>query len=340
MIIMILLLFAGTIYAVDQHQVGIYTGIGYSIQSVDTYDNIYDSVSVTTGINYRWNRFLSRDSINFFSIGLGVGGGVMFSNPRNSQEILNYNSLLELKLFAGYGVGLGEFKQHQVSILGVSFLPKFYGLLERDNYDKIGGTEVAWYDGFYMPISVGVYLPSYRYVKNRFFVGFQHSVNVIVYGNQNINVPKESLILSSLGYQFRFEAGLNYDTFSDYSDKYAVSLENTRVFIETNKGAVLISLFAKTELEDTKFVTVEMFALESADERTSIDKLIAYVSKIPVYNDQAQYTKYWKGRNIFDENMSGDKKVVYAVVKELNENGDILSEDSYVYGLREADENV
>jgi len=144
--------------------------------------------------------------------------------------------------------------QHQLSILGISFMPKFYGLLERDNFTQIGGTEAKWYQGFYIPISMGIYVPSYRYVHNRFFVGFQHSVNFIVSINQNINIPKDNLILSSFGYQFKLEFGLNYDSFSSIGIQK--KLEKTTVFVEINRNNILISLFTKVEKEESKFVTL------------------------------------------------------------------------------------
>lgn len=68
---------------------------------------------------------MSKESINYFSIRLSLGGGLVFTKLRGNQSILNYNSFLELELFVGYGVGLAEFKQHQMSILAVSLLRKF-----------------------------------------------------------------------------------------------------------------------------------------------------------------------------------------------------------------------
>lgn len=156
------------VYGTDQQQVLLYTGVRYSKQMLDRYQNIYDTLLVLTGIGYRWNKFLSRESINFFSIGLSFGGGAVFPKFRDNKSILNNNSFLELELFVGYGVGLGKYKQYQMSILGVGFLPRFYGLSERNDFTQIGSTKIEWSRKFYMPISVSVKLPSYRYIYNQF----------------------------------------------------------------------------------------------------------------------------------------------------------------------------
>ena len=50
------------IYGIDQHQVIVYTGVGYSKQILDKYQNVYDTPLVSTGIKYRYNKFLSRTS--------------------------------------------------------------------------------------------------------------------------------------------------------------------------------------------------------------------------------------------------------------------------------------
>lgn len=317
MLFLLIILSIIPIYSLDQHQVYLYTGVGYSQQILDTKENIYDTTSVDTGLGYRWNKFLSKESINYFSIGLGIGGGIIFPTLRGDQSILNYNSFLELELFAGYGVGLGKLKQHQMSILGVSFLPKFYGLLERNNFTQIGATEVEWYKGFYIPIFMGVHLPSYRYVNGRFFMGFQHSINFLIFGNRNLNVPKENLILNSLGYQFKLEFGLNYDSFSKGS--HGTVLDTTKLFIETNRSTILISVFIKSEKEETKYVIVELFALNEHKEKPETKNLIGYASKIPVYNGQSQFTKYWKdNENFFEEKMGIQKDMLYFVIKELD----------------------
>ncbi len=334
-LVFVILFIITNTYGVDQHQIGVYTSVGYSQQLVDLYENIYDTMPITLGISYRWNRFLSEESIHFFSVMLGLGGGAIFSKSRLNQEILNYNSLLELELFAGYGLSLGKYKEHQMSIVGVSFLPKFYGLIERDNYTQIGSTEVEWYKGFYTPVSVGIYLPSYRYVYNQFYIGFQHSVNFLVTGHQNVNVPEENLILRSRGYQFRMELGWNHDSFSSRSSRSIQKLEATRIFVETNRNTVLISIFAKTELEDTKFVTIEVFALDNFKKKTTTDNWIAYASKIPVYNGQAQFTKYWKSENFLGDTMNMNKKWLYIVVKELDSNGQLQREETQYYALKE-----
>ena len=189
------------VYSVDQHQVMVYTGVGYSKQIIDRYQNIYDTSLVSTGIKYRWNKFLSKKSINYFSIELGMGGGAVFPRLRNNIATLDYNSFLEFELSAGYGISLGKYKEHQVPIIGIGFLPRFYGLSERDDFTQIGSTEIEWSRKFYIPISLAVKLPSYRYIYNQFFIGFQHSITMLVYGHQNVNVPRDNLILQSIGYQ-------------------------------------------------------------------------------------------------------------------------------------------
>lgn len=160
------------IYGTDQHQVMIYTGVGYSKQMIDRYQNIYDTPLVSTGVKYRWNKFFSKTSMHFFSIEFGIGGGAIFPQLRNSTDRLNYNSFLEFELSAGYGISLGKYKEHQIPILGLSFLPRFYGLSERNDFTQIGGTEIEWSKSFYIPIFLAIQLPSYRYVYNQFFVGF------------------------------------------------------------------------------------------------------------------------------------------------------------------------
>lgn len=95
-------------------------------------------------------------------------------------------------------------------------------------------------------------------------MGFQHSVNFIVFVNQNINVPKDNLILSSLGYQFKLEFALNYDSFG-YGSLCKV-LESMTIFVKTNRDTILISLFAKVEKEETKSVTIKIFALNKQTE--------------------------------------------------------------------------
>ena len=312
------------VYGTDQHQVMLYTGVGYSRQMLDLRVNIYDTPLVSTGLGYRWNKFLSRDSINFFSIGLSLGGGLIFPKLRNGQLVINYNSFLELELFAGYGVGLGKLKQHQVSILGVGFLPRFYGLSERDDFTQIGSTEIEWFNKFYIPISVSVKLPSYRYIYNQFFIGFQHSVTMLVYGNQNINVPNENLILQSLGYQFQLELGLNYDNFS--SKNNGRSLQETTVFIETNNNGITISLFGKIQNENAKTATIEFFALEDTGATPTLTNLIGYASRIPILDSQVQFTKHWKGKNYFEEELITKKNILYIVIKEIDNDNNILQE--------------
>jgi len=85
---------------------------------------------VTTGIGYRLNAFLSKTSINFFSFSLG--GGVTFIKLRDSVKLLRYNSLVEFDLTINYGLRLGKYRQHQLSLFGFSFLLEIYGLLERN----------------------------------------------------------------------------------------------------------------------------------------------------------------------------------------------------------------
>ncbi|MGL5956321.1 MAG: hypothetical protein ACRC0X_06935 [Brevinema sp.] len=331
MFLILLILLSSLTYSLDQHQLYLYMGLGISQQRLDLRDNIYDTIGLGVGLGYRWNKFLSEESINYFSIGLGIGGGMIFPRSKEQQSLLNYNTSLDLDIFLGYGVGLGQNKQHQISILGISGLPKFYGLLERNNFTQIGGTEVKWYQGFYIPISLGIYLPSYRYTHNRFFIGFQHSINIIISGNKNINIPEENLILSSLGYQFKVEFGLNYDNFSKFRGN--AKLEKTTVFIETNGQTILLSLFAKIEKEETRFVNIEIFALYGQVEEPRASNLIAYASKIPVSNGQAQFTKYWKeNKNFFDERIQDNKDVIYVVIKELNkENQVLIVHDLYKY---------
>ncbi|MGL4368002.1 MAG: hypothetical protein ACRCTQ_06985 [Brevinemataceae bacterium] len=324
MLLLLLILSSLPIYGIDQHQIYLYTGVGYQQQKLDVKENIYDTPSIGTGIGYRWNKFLSKDSMHYFSIGVNLGGGMIFPKLRKDQFILKYNSFLEFELFTGYGVGLGKYKQHQISIIGINFLPKFYGLLEKNNFTQIGGTEIEWYKGFYIPISVGFYLPSYRYVHNRFFIGFQHSINVLVHGNQNLNAPKRNLILSSFGYQFKLEIGLNYDNFSSFSTRKG--LEETTIFIETNRNTVLISLFAKIEKENAEYVTIEVFALNEQKEQSDTQNLIAYASKIPVYNGQSQFTKHWKeNKNFFEEKMTTQKDKLYFVIKEFSKENKLLT---------------
>jgi len=321
-------------YGTDQHQLFMHIGSGYSQQALDRMDNIYDTISINTGLGYRWNKFISPKSINFFSIGICLGGGMIFPDPRATQSKIQYNSFLDLELFAGYGVGLGKNKQHQMSILGISFIPRFYGLLERDNYTQIGDTEIEWYNGFYIPISVGVHLPGYRYIHNRFFFGFQHRINLLVYGNQNINVPVENIILNSLGYQLKLEFGLNYDDFSNTGSRTA--LTETRLFVETNRSTILLSLFAKIENKEAHSITIEIFALNQQEEESGFKNLIAYASKIPIYNEQAQFTKHWKGnKNFFKESMSNDRRIIYTIIKEVDKDDNILSENYLYKNLQE-----
>lgn len=128
----ITMLFIGTgMYGADQHLVYVYTGAGYSGQQLDIRKNIYDTPNITTGVAYRSNKFLSKWFINFFSIGLSLSGGIVFPKRRGNLSLLHYNSFLDLELFFGYGVVLVKNKEHQLSILGLGFVAKFYGLLER-----------------------------------------------------------------------------------------------------------------------------------------------------------------------------------------------------------------
>ena len=325
------------IYGIDQHQVIVYTGVGYSKQILDKYQNVYDTPLVSTGIKYRYNKFLSRTSIHYFSIELGMGGGAVFPRLRNSIATLNYNSFLEFELSAGYGISLGKYKEHQVPIIGIGFLPRFYGLSERDDFTHIGSTEIEWSRKFYIPISLAIKFPSYRYIYNQFFIGFQHSLTMLVTGHQNVNVPRENLILQSLGYQFQLELGLNYDNFS--SKNSGISLRETTVFIETNRNGITISLFAKTENEQARTATIEYFALNEMTSAPTLTNLIGYASMIPIFNEQAQFTKHWKGKNYFEEEMLDKQKILYIVIKEIDKDNRILQEHFLYKSFKEQEKS-
>lgn len=146
-------------------------------------------------------------------------------------------------------------------------------------------------------------------------------------GHQNINVPRENLILQSIGYQFRLELGLSYDSFSSGNTRNnGIFLRETTVLVKTNRNGITISLFAKIESKEAKTVTVEFFALNDTKSTPTLENLIGYASMIPIFNDQAQFTKHWKGKNYFEKEMREKSKLVYVVIKEIDKNNKILNE--------------
>lgn len=324
-------------YSNTQQQVYLYTTPSYSRVVLDQYINIHDNFSITTGIGYRINQFISDRAKSYFSFGLSVGGGMVFSQLRNSTTLVKSNTALEIDIFLGYGLGFGEYKQHQLTLVGASLLPKFYGLSERDRVTEIGGTEIEWFKGFYIPLYIGVALPSYRYVKSRFFIGFQHSVSFLIKGHENINIPTQGRMLSHLGYQFKFEIGYNYDTFSPGSGK-GYDLETT-LTIRTNRDSITISLVANLESEEAETMTVEMFVLENTNQIDSINNLIAYASKMPIFNGRSQFTKHWKGNNYLEEELIVKANYLKVRYKEIDKFGTIIQEKEIIKKFVKENEN-
>ncbi|MGL4387953.1 MAG: hypothetical protein ACRCTJ_00975 [Brevinema sp.] len=286
-------------------------GGGQSTEMLDTRDNIYCVGSFVSGIGYRYQYVFDNRFGQFLSINFGLGGGAIFPRSVSKANIVDENSFLDLEIGIGYGLSFGEKIQHQVSLLGFFLLPKFVGLMNKNNYTVIGDTELQWFDGFYMPFFVGIALPTYRFVIPHFFIGFSHRINVLVAGQKNIFMPDQHLILSGVGYEFRLEIGWNYAKNIQNNDNKG--LMTTKLFMTERGQRLTISLFAKMRQEDTKTIKVEFFAIREGDESRD---LVGYASEIPVFNEQAQFTKHWSKQNGYTH--------IEAKIYELNASGEMI----------------
>lgn len=115
------------------------------------------------------------------------------------------------------------------------------------------------------------------------------------------------------------EFGLNDD--STGNERRGNVPETTSLILEPNIDTILSTLFAKVEKEKAKFVTVEIFVRNEQTE----ENLITYASIIPVYNDQSKFTKFWKNnKNFFKEKMKTQKDILYFVIKELDQDENLL----------------
>ncbi|MGL4389047.1 MAG: hypothetical protein ACRCTJ_06625 [Brevinema sp.] len=308
-----------SIFGRYQHQVFLSLGGGQSKEILDTKDNQYHVSSFVSGIGYRYQYIFDTRVDQFLSINFGLGGGMVFPQSVSKAsitdaKIVNENSFLDLEIGIGYGLSFGTTIQHQMPLLGFSLLPKFVGLINKNNYTPVGDTEVKWFDGFYMPFFVGIALPSYRFVIPHFFVGFSHRVTMLIAGQRNVFIPEKHLILSGIGYEFRLEIGWNYAKKIENNDNKG--LRTTQLFMSTNGQRITISLFAKMREEDTEKIRVEFFALRN--EESSSKELVGYASEIPVFNEQAQFTKHWSKQAEYTH--------IEARIYELNTSGEITGE--------------
>lgn len=331
------------LHSAVSHQAYFYASSGYANLLLDQTTNVYDIISESAGIGYRANVFVSRKSRHFFSFGVSGGFGIIFPILRGSVKTLEYNTFFETQASIAYGVLFGKSRNHQIYFLGASFRPQFFGVFERDNYTQIGESEVKWYNAFYIPLSVGAVLPSYNYIKNNFFVGFSHNINFLVYGHTNINVPEENRILKSMDYQLKLEMGYSFDpvhlyppTYIEQSyDKLYYSPE-TKISITSNGNKITVSIFVAVENENSKTISVEMFALKNENNRKLKDNLITSVSDIPVINKTAQYTRHWKYRkNLSGEVMKTKPEYIYIVYKEIGLDKEVLIEKTIIENIKE-----
>ncbi|MGL4560830.1 MAG: hypothetical protein ACRCV0_00890 [Brevinema sp.] len=103
-------------------------------------------------------------------------------------------------------------------------MPRFVGLINKNQYTAVGDTEIQWFDGFCRP----------------FFVGFSHRINMLVAGHRNVFISDQHLILSGIGYEFRLEIGWNYAEKIENN-----GLKTTQLFMTERGQKLTISLFAK-----------------------------------------------------------------------------------------------
>ena len=321
LLLIVIILFCSSVYG--EHQVGMYLSPNYSKVLLNNYETKYNNFSVTTGILYRYNQDILNHFLSFTSM---LGGGFIFSELENSEKLLDYNSFLELDFGVSYGYKFGLKREHQVTFLGVSVLPKFYGLLEKNSYAEIGGTEVEWYQGFYMPLSIGIHLPSYRYSEDGFFMGFQHQITFLVYGNENMNVPDKNLLLNGIGYTLRWEIGfsLSKDRNKEKNKEYVNIITETSLIIRTNNNVITLSFIGN--MDDAEQATIEMFAVKDTNS-VETRNLIAYGGNLPVFNGRVQFTKHWQNnKNYFDEDLEYEPKYIVVRYKKVKRDGSVLKE--------------